>query len=350
VRGVRVGVRVVVAAALAGAVAVAIPAAPAQAQAPAEEPKPTTVCTVTDSRLTELSGMVRTPDGFVVIDDGSNDASHRRIFFLNNRCAVVRAVRYPSTPRDTEDLARAPNGTLWVADIGDNNENRQTVALWRLAPGSNRPALYRLTYPDRPHDAEALVLAGDGTPIIATKDPLTTRLYQPDGPLRTDRPTPLREVGEFGLPGTGTSNPFGVEGQAVVTGGATSPDGTRVVLRTYADAFEFPVSNGDVVRAITTGTPTRIALPDEPQGESIAYDADGASLLTVSEGLRPPILRYPRTAPSPTRTRPANRAASPGSPSTAEPQSTVAWIAGAAALIALGAAVVLLVALSRRRR
>ncbi|MBO0870776.1 MAG: hypothetical protein J2P15_19650 [Micromonosporaceae bacterium] len=314
----------------------------------ASGPRPTTVCTVTDGRLTELSGMVRTPDGFVVIDDGSSDASHWRIFFLNNRCAVTRAVRYPSTPRDTEDLARAPDGTIWVADIGDNNQNRQTVALWRLAPCSpapqcaNPPVLYRLTYPDGPHDAEALVLAGDGTPVIATKDPFTTRLYQPDGPLRTDQPVPMHSVGEFALPGTGTSNPFGLAGRAVVTGGADSPDGSRVVLRTYADAFEFPVTGGDVVRAITTGTPVRIPLPDEPQGESVAYDSDGVSLLTVSEGRRPPILRYPRVAPSPRR--PAD------SGTHRSPRYTVAWVAGIAGLVALGAVVGALIAAVRRRR
>ena len=260
------------------------------------------VCTVTDPRLNELSGMVRQPKGFAVIDDGSDLASHWQIFYLDDRCRVTRTVQYPSRPRDTEDLALGRDGTLWVADIGDNNETRSTVALWRLASGAHTPVLYRLRYPDRAHDAEALVLTGDGTPVIVTKDVGEAVLYQPAGALQPGGTVPLRRVGVFDLPLSGTSNPFSFAGHMVVTGGANSPDGTRVVLRTYADAFEFQVTGGDVVRAITTGTPRVIPLPDEPQGESVAYDHDGASLLTISEqdgAAKPKILRYPRAAPSP---------------------------------------------------
>jgi hypothetical protein len=260
------------------------------------------VCTITDPRLNEISGMVRQANGFVVVDDGSDLASHRQIFYLDDRCRVTRTVQYPYRPRDTEDLALARDGTLWVADIGDNNETRSTVALWRLASGASAPVLYRLRYPDHAHDAEALVLAGDGTPVIVTKDAGEAVLYQPASALRAGGTVPLRRVGVFDLPSSGTSNPFSFVGHMVVTGGANSPDGTRVVLRTYSDAFEFQVTGGDVVQAITTGTPQVVPLPDEPQGESITYDRDGMSLLTVSEQdgpTKPKILRYPRTAPSP---------------------------------------------------
>ena len=49
----------------------------------------------------------------------------------------------------------------------------------------------------------------------------------------------------------------------------------RVALRTYTAAYEWDVPDGDVVKAITTATPRITPLPDEPQGESIAYTADG---------------------------------------------------------------------------
>jgi hypothetical protein len=267
---------------------------------PAAATPPSTVCTVTDPRLDEISGLARTADGFAVVDDSSTLSNHWRVFFLDNRCAVTRAVRYPSTPRDTEDMAQARDGTLWIGDIGDNSRSRQTVALWRLAKGGRSPVLFRLAYPDGAHDAEALVLSGDGTPVIVTKDLGTALLYQPAAALRAGATVPLRKVGAFDLPSTGTSNPFSFPGRLVVTGGANAPDGSRVVLRTYADAFEFTVTGGDVVRAITTGRPRLVPLPDEPQGESIAYDRDGVSLLTVSEKAtvaQPLILRYPAPVP-----------------------------------------------------
>jgi hypothetical protein len=55
-----------------------------------------------------------------------------------------------------------------------------------------------------------------------------------------------------------------------------------------------------VVKAITTGTPRSTPLPNEPQGESIAYSRDGASLLTVSDQEGPTqLLRYQPAEPRP---------------------------------------------------
>lgn len=291
--------------------AVPPPAAPSTAAGSA-----TRICEIGDKRLTEISGLVATANGYIVVNDGSDRESHRRIFFLNRACAVTRAVPYPSRPRDTEDLARAPDGTVWVADIGDNGRSRKSVALWKLAPNGRSPVLHRLSYPDGPHDAEAFLLSGDGTPIIVTKDSGTPGLYVPTGAPRAGATVPMRRVGEFDLPRSGTSNPFYGFGTRLVTGAALAPDGGRVVLRTYADAFEFDVTGGDVVGAIIRGVPRVTPLPDEPQGESITYSADGRSLLTVSEAdedspaTKPVILGYrpasgPGPGPAPSATSPA---------------------------------------------
>ncbi|MGK5682973.1 hypothetical protein [Actinoplanes sp. URMC 104] len=335
------------------AVAILAPATPASA-APA-----TTVCTIADDRLDELSGMLATGDGYVVVNDGADLASHRRIFFLNSRCRVTRTVPYASRPRDTEDLARGAGGTVWVADIGDNGRNRGTVALWKLAPGAGRATLHRLTYPDGPHDAEALLVTAGGSPIVVTKD---ARLYTAAAPGTAT--TRLTAAGEVSLPSSTTSNPFSFLGRAAVTGAAASPDGRHVVLRTYADAFEFDVPGGDVVAALTGGTPRPIPLPDEPQGESVTYSADGRSLLTVSEGVRPRILRYPLPdRPSPTATAaatPSRQTPSPETPSPggatpragesqAGPPRYLLVVAGGVAALAAGLAVALAVIRSRRR-
>lgn len=278
------------------------------------------VCQVRDSRLNEISGMAVTAAGFVVVNDSADEEPRRRIFFLDEGCRVTRTVRYPSRPRDTEDLAVGADGTVWIGDIGDNDRSRQTVAVWRLPAGGARPLLYRLTYPDGPHDAEALLLDGAGRPLIVTKQGGAAGIYAPARDLVAGRAVPLVRRGQVRLPGTDTSNPFGFLGRAVVTGAATSPDGRRVVLRTYADAFEFDVAGGDVVAALTGGTPRVVPLPDEPQGESIAYSRDGRSLLTVSEvadqpaGTRPTILRYPAPA-SPSASPPVAASSPPATPS-----------------------------------
>lgn len=313
---------------LGGALPITAPTSPATAaeRSSTTAEHPSVMCTVRDARLNEISGMAVTRNGYVVIDDSSDDPSHRKVFFLTNACRVSRTLSYPSRPRDTEDMATAPDGTIWVADIGDNDRSRKTIGLWKLAPGASAPKLYRLSYPDGPHDAEALLLSGDGTPIVVTKDPGTADIYTPATSLRAGATVALRQVGQFTIPNTTTRNPFSVFGRALITGAAASPDGRRVVLRTYADAFEFDVTDGNVVAALTTGKPRAIALPDEPQGESIAYSTDGTTLLTVSEsagqpaGSHPTILRYPLPAASVVHAAPPPSAgASAAGPSAAGP-------------------------------
>src|SRR5262249_27433396 len=72
-------------------------------------------------------------------------------------------------------------------------------------------------------------------------------------------------------------------------------------LRTYSDAYEWKVTAGNVVAAITKGTPTITPLANEEQGKSIAYTRDGKFFLTVSNVSGPtPLLRYiPAGPPAP---------------------------------------------------
>lgn len=250
------------------------------------------VCTITDDRMRELSGLVATPDGYVVVNDSSEDESRERIFFLDSRCKLRKAVAYSGNgPRDPEDLALSPDGeTLWIGDIGDNvgsEERRQSIALWSMpVSGASKPVLYRLTYPGgKPHDAEALLIGADGVPLIITKSPDKTEIYRPTGALQknTAEGVPMEKVGEVTLPKSTTANPFGAAGRLTVTGAALAPDGKRVALRTYADAYEWDVQDGDLVKTLTTGTPRATPLADKGFGEAIAYTPDGKNFLTVPD-------------------------------------------------------------------
>jgi hypothetical protein len=263
--------------------------------APAAAADPSDVCVINDPRAMELSGLVATPAGYVTINDSNLDANRIRIFYLDQNCKITKAVPYPTTARDPEDLAVGPDGTLWVADIGDNRTNdvhRTSIALWRVPADGSPPVINRLTYPDGPHDAEALLFAGDGTPVVITKE-VTGRsgLYVPTGALQPNATAAvaLKKVGEFAPVASGMQNSFGLIGEILVTGAATSPDRHRIVLRTYTAAYEWDVPNGDVVKAITTTTPRLTPLPDEAQGESIAYTADGTAFLTVSDRIDGPV-------------------------------------------------------------
>ncbi|WP_285683024.1 hypothetical protein [Actinoplanes sp. NBRC 103695] len=279
------------------------------AQAPAGKK----VCKVTDEKLEGLSGIVATDDGFVVVNDSNPLSSRKRVFFLDAKCKITDDVPYSGKgPLDTEDMALSPDSkTLWIADIGDNDKKRETVGLWVMpATGKSEPDLYRLKYPDGAHDAEALLLNGDGTPIIVTKEVgKAAGVYVPAAKLKknTDDGVPLKRVGEVPVPPSNTAgNNVARLGRGTIVGGAVSTGATKAVLRTYTDALEWTVTNGDVVGALK-GKPRVTPLPNEPWGEAIAYSPDGKFFYTVNdmenspvEGAANNILRYtPATGEAP---------------------------------------------------
>jgi hypothetical protein len=272
------------------------------------------LCTIRDPRISESSGLAASADRLWTINDGG---SSLRVYELDRSCRVLRTIDDDIDPYDVEDLARAADGTLWLADIGDNRLDRKTVALERLRPDGTA-TLFRLTYPDGPHDAEAVLLTPDGRLYIATKEPLASNIYTYDGSLSASRATPLRRVASIGLMPTGTSGgPVGTAGQVLVTGGAVAPDGRSVVLRTYTDAYVFDAPDGDVEKALRDGDRRRIPLPPTAQGEAVTFSADGRSLLTSTEGVPGavhvvPLGAAPTTPAAPTASESA--AAAPAEP------------------------------------
>jgi hypothetical protein len=243
-------------------------------------PAPVTRCAIDDPRLAELSGLVADDGGLWAMADGGRQVQVHRID--PDGCAVLDTRTGEFDPVDPEDLARGPDGTLWVGDIGDNRMSRQTVAVVEL-PANGRARLHRLSYPDGPHDAEALLVDAERRPIIVVKD-----ASRPAGIYRTERapdgigPTPLVKVGKVALPPSDTpGGPLGGLGSLVVTGAAASADGRVVALRSYVDAWLFVVPDGDVAGALL-GRPVRVPLPNEPQGEAITFEPSGA-LVSGSE-------------------------------------------------------------------
>jgi hypothetical protein len=273
------------------------------------------LCTITDQRIPESSGLAATGDRLYTVNDGGE---RLQVFVLDRGCRVRRIIDNPLNPYDVEDLARGADGTLWLADIGDNAGSRSTIALELLTEAGGM-TLYRYRYPDGPHDAEALLVDGAGRPYIVTKEPLSSRVYTPAAAPSTGRVTPLRKVATLSFPFTGTSGgPVGAASQVLATGGAVAPDGSRLVLRTYTDAYLWTIPNGDIAAALQADPVRRIALPPTEQGEAVAFSPDGRSLLTSTEKVPAPVYAVPvgdpeppvPSQPSATRTR----AAAAGSP------------------------------------
>ena len=179
---------------------------------------------------------------------------------------------------DWEDVSAGPcpqGSCLYIADIGDNNRSRQRITVYRVPeprPGDAMTAPAEpldAMYPDGPHDAEALIVSSADDLLIVTKAAAReTALYRFPKPLRPGTAARLEKV---------TALPL-----VRVTGGAASPDGAWMALRTNSEVVFVPA------RQLLAGTLDGARRFDlralkEPQGEGVAVGADGVVYL-VGEG------------------------------------------------------------------
>lgn len=226
----------------------------------------------TDPRITESSGLV-VADGYFVTTNDSGDAG--RIYTVDPETGdTVGTTTYAEDATDVEALAPAGNREVWVADIGANAAPRRTVSVTRVPFGPDDETVdvpsYDLVYPDnRSRDAESLLVEpGTGQLFVLTKEVFGGALYRAPEELSEDGPNRLERTGDQRLIG-------------IATDAAFLPDGEHVVVRDYSRAVFYTWPDLEQVG--------EVVLPEQPQGEAIAVDADDRIHLT-SEGQESPVL------------------------------------------------------------
>ena len=237
--------------------------------------------------LTELSGLaasVRNPGRLWAHNDSGGEPILYCVTIEGAACGRVRLDG--ATSVDCEDIAirqQGDAGVLYVADIGDNERTRDFVTIHRLdepasAAGTVRPESFDLSFPRRPHDAEAIIVEPETEDLyLVTKD-LAGRpdVFVARGPLGSA--TTLEPVGSIRLVG-----PI-----AVVTGASLAPTGDRIVLSTYASGYELTLPPGEEFDSIWGQEPDRIDLGSHAQGEAVAYLRSG-TIISGSEGAGTPL-------------------------------------------------------------
>ena len=145
-------------------------------------------------RVPEASGVAfsqRTP-GVVWTH---NDSKKPIVWALSDKGAVLGSVHVTGAGIvNWEDIAVAPcpgGSCLYIGDIGDNLASRSSITIYRTPePAPNAKATDQVEtmyakYPDRPRDAEALIVLPKGDMFVVTKGE--------DGPSYVYRiPTPFR--------------------------------------------------------------------------------------------------------------------------------------------------------------
>jgi hypothetical protein len=271
---------------------------------------PRVLGTLQDSAVNESSGIVasRTTPGLYWTHNDSGDGPY--IYALDEHGARRGTWRVKgASARDWEDIAAGPGpeagvSYLYIGDIGDNEERRREIVVYRvrepkiqLTDSSStklNPLVtadaeaIRLNYPDGAHDAETLLVhPKSGDLYVFTKVSFADAVvYKAVAPLNTTLPTTLQRITELKNPSL-----FG----GLITGGDISPDGKRVALCDYVDGYELVLADARAPFDQIWKQPVMpFDLGKRKQGEAIAYRLDGRAVLATSEGVRSPLIEVVR--------------------------------------------------------
>lgn len=239
------------------------------------------VCRFGDDRITESSGLVYSRTGSVLFTH--NDSGDSARFFAVDphtcRTTATYVLADPAEAFDWEDMARgtAADGSsvLLFGDIGDNLRFRDSVTVYEVNEPSGRAgdaladrvlpvrAVYELTYPEGPVDAESLAALPDGRLLIVTK-------------VKSGDSQVYVTVGRPG-PGVNQMTKLADLDLGSLTGADATRDGRLLAVRTATTAYVFDLGRGLTDPIVVPLRPTR-------QGEAIAWSPDGMALATSSEG------------------------------------------------------------------
>jgi hypothetical protein len=240
-------------------------------------------------RLREISGIAASLqyNGLLYVHE---DSGHPNCLYLIDDKGeyLGRLDIRNSFNRDWEDIAVGPGPSpdhhyIYVADIGDNNAWHRRIHIYRFPePELNRQAgpvrktikrvdAITLQYPDKPHNAEAVLLDPLTRNLyIATKEDDSCRIYVARYPQSTRHKMVLEPV---------ITLPF-----RLVTSGNIASNGLEILLRNEQVYWYWKRAPNEMLEEALKRAPLQIMPPtNEPQGEAICFAANQRGYYTCSE-------------------------------------------------------------------
>ncbi|MFN2500755.1 MAG: hypothetical protein ABR530_01950 [Pyrinomonadaceae bacterium] len=202
------------------------------------------------------------------------------------------------------DVFKDASGTcsLLIGDVGDNGTDRAELQIYRIPepvvtpadaasstknPLKSAPAeVLRYRYADGRNNAETLLAHPlNGDLYVLTKNKKGPSSVYKIKPVFAPEVQASQKIGELIVP----SDPPGL-----LTGGAISPDGRRVILCDVKNGYELILPDGADFDAIWQQRPLLVDLGDRKQGEGVTYTSDGRSIVASSEKKNAPLFRIDR--------------------------------------------------------
>ena len=270
--------------------------------------KPKVIGTIDSKEITESSGITASGCNQNVLwthNDSGDDAFIFALDLTSNKLGTWKVAGAKNI--DWEDIAETKNAGgecfLYIGDIGGNTNSRDKFTIYKVrepkvsgATDSSRKnpleteesQAIEIQYPDARHDAETLMVHPQTGDIYI----LTKRLTKPSAVYRLkadynlNATNTLEKLTDLTVPAV----PFGF-----LTGGDIAPDGRRVIICDYFNAYELTLpATAKTFDEIWKQKPLIVELGLRAQGEAVAYSPNGKSIYATSEGKNSPLIEVDR--------------------------------------------------------
>jgi len=289
----------------------------------ADKIPPGTVAQIKDVRIKESSGLALSAKHddlvYTINDRGTTPLIYA--ITLSTGEVVGTADISGLNVEDTESIAVDAKGTMWLGDLGDNDHVRQNVAIFAFpepGPGDKtvtKAKRFPVKFPGGPVDVEGMLV-----------HPTTSRVHLVSK-IRDGSGT-IFELPELKPGSAVTATDLQAQAPVAVTDATYADGGDKALLRTNDDLWVYdPTTWKPLVQQDT---------PKLKQGESVAAESSGRTVLIGSEGKNSPIVRFA----IPTQTSPTGAGSDAASAAAANKQPSAN-----ASVVMVGVLSVLLVAL-----